>query len=35
MTIEKLYEKINLEEIDRVRNELPLIKHRRPEVYND
>ena len=30
-----IYGKINLEEIIRIRNELPLIKHRRPEVYKD
>lgn len=30
-----IYGKINLEEITRIRNELPLIKHRRPEVYNN
>jgi omega-amidase len=30
-----IYGKINLEELIRIRNELPLIKHRRPEVYKD
>ncbi|HAJ95666.1 MAG TPA: carbon-nitrogen hydrolase [Actinobacteria bacterium] len=30
-----IYGKINLEEITRIRNELPLIKHRRPEIYID